>query len=256
MEQLKKHLSSTFFGVILVCFFTPFMEISCNEIKVANPSGWHFITGDVNKAYNKKNPIVKRMFDESLENKDPFSNSTKVKQPNIFLIVTLMSVIVGLLEIGFKWSRISVSIVSIIGLIGHLGFYFFAKSRIHEKMDELANTENRQMFTNFINFDFTVSFWLVAILFIAIAALNIYLITNKEEHNSKRCPFCAEDIKKEAIICRHCGQKLSDEMSNNDANTPIVDSGESKITLLFQTYILPVLLIVAFSSALYLFIKL
>jgi hypothetical protein len=255
MEQLKKHLSSTFFGVILVCFFTPFMEISCNEIKVASPSGWHFITGDVNKAYNKKNPLVKRMFDESLENKDPFSDNVKGKQPNIFLIITFMSVIVGLLESGFKWNRISLSIISLIGLIGHLGFYFFAKNRIHEKMDELANTANRQVITNFINFDFTVTFWLVALLLIAIAAFNIHLSTSKDEYNLKKCPFCAENIKKEAIICKHCSQKLTDDISNAEDNTPIVDSGKSKITILFQTYILPILLVSVFSSVLFLFLK-
>ncbi len=32
----------------------------------------------------------------------------------------------------------------------------------------------------------------------------------KEEKASKECPFCAELIKKEAKVCKHCGKDIEE----------------------------------------------
>lgn len=37
----------------------------------------------------------------------------------------------------------------------------------------------------------------------------------KIESGGKKCPFCAEIIKKEAVVCKHCGSKLNDDVTDN-----------------------------------------
>lgn len=39
---------------------------------------------------------------------------------------------------------------------------------------------------------------------------------NFRKGNTKKCPYCAEFVKEEARICKHCGRRLNDGESDFD----------------------------------------
>ena len=45
MEELKKFLNPLFFGIIIISFFLPFFNITCQQQKITSVTGFELVSG-------------------------------------------------------------------------------------------------------------------------------------------------------------------------------------------------------------------
>jgi len=158
MDSPTKKISPALFGVILVSFFLPFVNISCQSQKLMTLTGVQLATGT------------------TIEQPSLFGRETKKQEipAEPMAIFSLIAAVVGL-GTSFLKTKNSAVAPAASGGIG-LVLTLIMKSKIDD-----AVLKNGQ---GIIQVDYEIGFWLVFLLFLSAAILNAYnLYQEKDKAN-------------------------------------------------------------------------
>lgn len=149
MEPLKK-FSPAFYGVIILLFFLPFVNLSCSGQTIMSLSGFQLITGADYKANS--------MFGETT-NSEAKADEKVDSQP-----LALFALLAAVIALALSFVKIrTMSLVNIV--LSALGAIFLILLKIN--MDGDAKLSAQAVIT----LDYQFAYWLSIILFIAAAVV-------------------------------------------------------------------------------------
>lgn len=150
-----KKFSPAVFGIIIICFFLPFMDVACSGQKVISVSGFQMVTGT------------------TLQQPGMFGAKTKTEKVDAepLAIATFVCVIIGLLTsfIKNKKSAILPTIFSIAGIVTLL--------MLKNKLDNDVLKAGAGM----VQISYVFGFWAILVLLIISAGLNGFIFSGKDD---------------------------------------------------------------------------
>lgn len=188
---MTKKLSPAIFGIALICFFLPWVNVSCQGQKVMSFSGIQLVTGT------------------TIEEPQMFGGKQKRKiKGEMLAVLTFLSVIAGLVLSLLKNKK------GTIGTIASGGTGAILVLLLKFKLDSDIQKETAGMLQ--LNYD--VGFYLVLLLFIAVAGINAYSIMQykgmtlsqitNQSPGFKFCSQCGARADSNAAFCSECGHSL------------------------------------------------
>ncbi|MCU0343235.1 MAG: hypothetical protein MUF28_05385 [Ignavibacterium sp.] len=150
MEPVKK-FSPVFYGVIVLLFFLPFVNLSCGGQTIMSITGFQLITGTEVKASG--------MFGEMNSNDDLNTDQKKEIESQPLALFAFLSALIGLIVSFFKM-RIPALINIVISIAGVV---FLLLLKVSLDGDADLNVSGQ----NVITLDYQFAYWFSIILFIA-----------------------------------------------------------------------------------------
>jgi len=164
-------------GALLLCvFFFTLPLVKCSQDGSYTASGLEIATG------------TGKLFSESSKEGYPLAF--------LLLIIPVILLIVSFVSKSFAMLRN----ISIVGLLAKIVFLIYANSILNSGENKGA-------------FELTGNNYLILVIYIGLCAIAFYCCTKNKyiSITTKKCPFCANVIKSEAIVCQFCGKDLPKE---------------------------------------------
>lgn len=184
----KRKLSLAIFGLIFICFFLPFANVSCEGHRVATLTGMQLVTGAT-----IKQPELPSMFGEKSQ-----AEAEKVEREPL-AILALLSAVVGL-GLSFLKGRTSLIASAITGVVG-LIFLLLLKTKLSN--DILREGQG------VLHLEYGIGFWLTFLLFISAALWNSLLFLQRSEVQVDVSGRSSGPVSGELdfIFCSSCGAR-------------------------------------------------
>ncbi len=203
MEELKKILNPVLFLVIIICFFLPFFNLTCQQQKIASITGFELISG----TQISTKGIDKTMKDLSIPEVKQESKPDNVSPEPLAFVAFLLAV--GGLIISF-FGKISDIGAAAAGLMGALILVFLSSS-ISDNI--LGKVQSQPMAV-----ECAAGYYLCLVFFILAFFYNGYLYfmrmkyspanINTLEENMRICPACGTVNYKMSLYCDKCGKSM------------------------------------------------
>lgn len=190
MDNQSNKLSLSTYGLILVCFFLPFVTVSCQGHEVVTLSGVQLVTGS------------------TVESPDFFGKGKSERIPaEPVAVFTLLCAIAGLAASSMK-GRTGIGAAATTAIVG-LILLLLLKARFDSSLLEKGGG----MFV----LNYRAGFWLMLLLFICAAGINLYALrgggrrisVNWPATSTKFCGECGARIPSRDGFCGECGTKLT-----------------------------------------------
>jgi lysylphosphatidylglycerol synthetase-like protein (DUF2156 family) len=174
---MRYYINSGLFTVLILFFFLPFIEIKCNDSKLASMSGYDMITaGDI------KMEDASMM--EYMKNSEEFSllDKQRKKQTDIISLAALILIVLGaVLSLVLKKFReetaIIIALVSIIILLIYRGIMLY-------QWDKQMSSQGDMFSYVRITLNFAIGFWLIVIGNSVITALNSFYLFQRRKQKA------------------------------------------------------------------------
>lgn len=188
---MNKKISPAIFGIALICFFLPWVNVSCQGQKVMTLSGIELVTGT------------------TVSEPRMFGPPRTIKVPGETLAaLALVAVIIGGILSLFK-GQIGVKGPAVVGGLGTI-LLLLLKS----KMDDDILKQSQGV----LQISYEMGFYLTLVLFISAVALNVYSIMQsrglplpqnaRQGTASNFCSQCGAKVESGATFCSECGKAV------------------------------------------------